>query len=113
MIPSVPPTTPGWRRSGPLWRGYVRALTILPVAWWSLILAVLVGRLAPDHASVGAWIAGACALVSITLMFIVIPAIVLLARPQRLIPRAVRGQPGAVTEWRDAGRTGPVSRRAR
>jgi hypothetical protein len=73
----------------------------------------LAGRLAPDHASLGAWIAGACPLVAILLMFIVVPAIVLLARPQHLIPHPVRGQPGAVSEWRAADGTGPVSRRAR
>lgn len=93
-----------WPWSGALWRGYVRALGILPVGWWLIVITVIVGRISPRHswpADVpAAVLAAACCVV----MLLVVPSILLLAAPQRLIPPAVRGQPGAVTEWRAARR---------
>ncbi len=104
---------PGWRRSAPMWRGYVRTLGVLPLAWWSLVLAVLIGRFAPDRASAATWIAGGFGLLAALWIFIALPAIVLFARPRYLIPPAVRGQQGALSEWRQARRTGaaPAARR--
>jgi cytochrome c biogenesis protein CcdA len=101
---------PGWRRSAPMWRGYVRTLGVLAVAWWCLVLAVLIGTFAPDRQSAATWIAGALALLAALWIFVLLPAIVLFARPRHLIPPAVRGQPGALSEWRQTRRTGPARR---
>jgi hypothetical protein len=94
-----------------MWRGYVRSLGTVPVAWWALLVAVAIGRFS-ENRSPGQWAAVALIAVAAVLLFGVIPSLVLFARPQRLVPRPVRGGPGAWREWRDARRT-PGARRTR
>ncbi len=61
--------------------------------------SALVARFTPRHTLTPWWVAAPTA-VWMLLSFIVLPAIVLFARPQFLIPPAVRGRPGALAEWR-------------
>jgi hypothetical protein len=90
-----------WPWSAPLWRGYVRTLAALPVAWWLSLATLLVDRLTPRSSPL-VWLAVAVSLVWAIVMFVVVPAIVLFAWPTRLIPPAVRREPGAIAEWRRA-----------
>jgi len=91
--------SPAWPWGGALWRGYVRIRPLLPVELWVTLLTLLVARFTPRHTLTPWWVAAPTA-VWMLLSFIVLPAIVLFARPQFLIPPAVRGRPGALAEWR-------------
>jgi len=91
-----------WPWSPPLWRGYVRTLGVLPFAWWWMLATLVVGRFTPDHRSPAALPVAVLIVVWVVLFFGVLPSIVLFSAPQRLIPPAVRGRPGALAEWRTA-----------
>lgn len=95
---------PGWPWSAPLWRGYVRALALLPPAWWLTLATVVAFRLTPNRHGTVIIPAAVLAAAWVIVCFGILPSIVLFAAPQRLIPPAVRGRPGAVAEWRQARR---------
>ena len=104
-----PPSS--WPWSAPLWRGYVRSLAVAPVGWWLSIIAVIDFRLTPRH-SAATTVSAVIAVLWAVVLFGLFPSVVLFARPQRLIPPSVRGQPGAVAEWLEA-RRGRGGRRGR
>jgi hypothetical protein len=88
-----------WPWGAPLWRGYVRSLPVLPGATSLLVVIAVAGAFIPRHsAAASVWLVVAIAWFAAVVLGV--GSIVLWARPQRLVPPAIRGRPGAVAEWR-------------
>lgn len=89
-----------WLWGGPLWHGVVRAAVLQgPAALaviGTLVLGVFVGESSPLAPLAYALLGFAS-----VIMFLLVPPVVLLARPRFLIPPPLRSQPGALKEWID------------
>ena len=88
-----------WPWGGPLWRGYVRSLPVLPGAMSLLVVIAVTGGVIARHSTAAsAWLVVTLAWFAAVVLGV--GSVVLFAWPQRLVPPALRGQPGALAEWR-------------
>jgi hypothetical protein len=93
-------TAPGWFPWGSaLWRGWRRVALIAPFALTALTLSLVAGGLISAHSGV-AWFPRVCAYLFAFSAFVLIPAVILLARPKLVIPPVLRDEPGAIADWR-------------
>jgi hypothetical protein len=95
----------GWPWGAALWRGYTRNLLVSAIAVPLLLVTVVVGRFAPKHSSSALfWVAACLAVITAIVLLVLMPGVILFARPKFLIPPLLRSQPGAVQEWLTRGR---------
>src|ERR1700683_2556555 len=84
---------PGWPWGAPLWRGYTRILLVSAIGVPVLTVTVIVGRFAPKHTASGLfWLAVLLSALTVLVLLVLLPGVVLFARPKFLIPPLLGSQ---------------------
>jgi hypothetical protein len=101
-----------WVWGAPLWRGYVRGMAAVGATFVVDLLLILLVIWGPGGDAVLLAIAAALVL-SLTAGLVLAVTIALFNRPRWAVPPHLRGQPGAVREWRPRRRhvAGPAQPR--
>lgn len=92
-----------WLWGDPLWRGYVRWLTVAGLTF-AFDLVLIAGLLWGPDADATLLVLGIPLLLSMAIAVVLGAGIVLFNRPRAAVPPHLRDQPGALAEWRDGGR---------
>ncbi len=98
---------PGWWLwNDTLWHAYVRVIPTCVISWFSMMTTYILGALAPSTVEESPiWLV---ALMPSTITFVAsgtfLVTIVLINEPARFVPPHLRGQPGALAEWRESRR---------
>lgn len=97
-------TPPYWPWGAALWRGFVRMMPMGVVGCAVLVIVAVVLLLTPEEPSgpfVRPYWAVVPCLVALGVVFAGMLSVVLVNRPRVIVPPHLRGQPGALAEWRE------------